>query len=158
MNTGQAPPTPHPILWIIGLVTAISAAILATLMDSYVKGEDDRNHHGVQIFNECVEEQFGAYIIFFFAFATSTSFSKYWGTGLLALSLILAIIFYVRGIRSTTRHQLLIRRDHTCKNNCMEGLKTKTALKIFGLNLLFAVLLFAVSCYLAAISVSSPTQ
>lgn len=146
----------HPILWVQTLVAAIAAAVVATMVDNAVKGEDTRPHNSLLLFNECLAEHHTAYLIFFIALATGSSFSRYWGTGTLTLAFILWLLFYVKGIRSITRHWEIIDTDHTCSAECTIKLDPKTIFKICGWNTIFAASLFATSIYLSCITTKNP--
>jgi hypothetical protein len=148
----------HPILWVIVLVATIVAAVVATVVDNAIKSPN-RCHNTVLLFNECLAEQYSAYFVFFMALGTGTTFTQVWGTGLLVLLLLIAVALYVKGIHSTTKHGIKIAKDHACMGDqCEAKLSNKTIVRICGLNMFFAIIMFASACYLSTITLKNPTQ
>lgn len=148
----------HTILWLIVLVAAIVASVVATVVDNVIKGDANRPHNSPLLIDECLAEQHSAYLIFFIALATGSAFNEYWGSAVLPIALLIAFMFYVKGIHLTTKHQEKIAQDHLCTGHCTAKLKPVTMLRIFGLNFLFALILFSAACYFAALSVDTPKQ
>jgi hypothetical protein len=151
--------THNPALWIQLLIATIGATVVAVVADNAIKGEAKRPHNGPQLLNECLAEQHSAYLIFFFALAVgSGGFTNSWATFVLTMSALLWFAFYAQGVYSTTRHSAKITADHACTAGCTTGLKTRTNWSIFGMNLIFAVVLFVIACYLSCTAVKSPPQ
>lgn len=149
----------HPILWIIVLVATIVASVVATVVDNVVKGDADRCHNPVLLFNECLAEHYSAYFVFFMALATSTAFTQIWGTGLLLILFLTVVALYVKGVHSTTKHSKKIARDHACVvGECAARLRWTTIIRICGMNLIFAIFMFGAACYLSAITLRNPAQ
>jgi len=148
----------HPILWFIVLVAAIVASVVATVIDNVIKGEVKRAHNALLLFNECLAEQHSVYLVFFIALATGSAFTTYWGSSVLPIALLFAVMFYVKGIYLTTVHSEKIAADHACAPGCKAKLKRGTMLGVFAWNLAFALILFVTACFLVAKTTQNPTQ
>jgi hypothetical protein len=137
-------------------LATIVASVVGTLIDNIVKGDASRKHNTVLLFNECLAEHHLAYVLFFVALATGATFTKYWGTALLQISLVLALGLYVKGIHSTTKHRVKILADHACDEHCSRGLKVWTVIRICFMNCLFTIAMLGIATYLAVITVHDP--
>ena len=138
-------------------MAAVTASIVATIIDNVVKGQSERQHNAILLLNECLAEHHSAYLIFFIALATGASFTEYWGTGVVQIAILLSLAFYIKGVHSTTRHDRKIARDHICGPGCRAKLKRETVIWICGLNIVFALFMMALASYLAIITVRNPS-
>ena len=155
----NAPEQHNPILWIQLLIAAITATVVAVVADNAIKGDAARPHNGPLLLNECLAEQHSAYLIFFIALAIGGGgFTGSWANFVLTISALLWIAFYVQGVFSTTTHATKIARDHVCTPGCTRKLDGGTKWRLFRMNLIFAITLFALACYLACMATHNPPK
>lgn len=142
------------IQWLVFLFGTVTFSVLGVLFPNrYKQLANPRAHNGVKLLNECLARHQLAYFAYFFALAIAARFNPEhdWVKSLTQSLVVLSLIFYAEGVYSSTVQDRSIAGNHDCPNDitCTTNLPTLFCVKLYSLNVLFAIVSLAAGLWVA---------
>lgn len=134
------------LYWIVLLLTLALMSILGVITPNFYKqSRVERSHNKHKLVNECLASHQLIYISYYFTLLLLTNhrFSEVMERTISGL-MILSFIFFVTGHYLASHQDRRLKQHHTCtsKNYCDENLSVRTQWKLYGTNLILAILSF----------------
>lgn len=150
------------LYWIVLLLTLVLMAVLGVITPNFYKqSRIERPHNKEKLVNECLASHQLVYISYYFTMLllTNNKLNEIVERTISGL-MILSFTFFVAGHYIASHQDRKLKRYHTCtsRNNCDEVLPTSIQWKIYGSNLVLAIVSFsaAVLCALNPSLVKNP--